>query len=999
MNDFLRHEGTPHEGTTPHSGRYPYGSGKTPYQRAVEFKDLYEKYKLEGLSEKQIAERFGIVHPYGNKKGQGDVSRLNARRNVEKNAIKVHTMMEARRLAEEEGLGPSEIGRQLGIGESTIRNYLKEGYEMKMDSTRQTAEVLKNFVDERKYIDIGRGTEVLLGVTDNKLNEAAKYLEAQGYRIHKIKIDQLGTEHKTTYTVLTQPDVDYSELYEHRFDIALPSEQSRVLRPDGTTESIGGITRPPAVSSDRVMIRYNEQGGLAKDGLIEIRRGLDDISLGGAMYAQVRINVDDTHYIKGMAVYRDDLPPGVDVVFNTNKHVGTPMCGTDDKNTVLKPLKRDKETGDVDWSNPFGATITQKKWTDADGNEHVSAVGIVRQEGEWLTKWSNNLASQFLSKQSLAMAKQQLNIAYLDSKKEFEEIKALTNPVVKRKLLNDYWDSADNAAVELKGAPFPHQHWHVLLPEPKLKDNECYAPNYPDGTQLALIRYPHAGKFEIPILTVRNTGSPAEAFMKGAFDAIAVNKTNLDRLSGADTDGDAVVAIPLSDKVRVRSEPALEGLKNYDPKEQYPGYEGMPKISERTKQQQMGIVSNLITDMTMGWANSDELARATRHSMTIIDAKKHNLDWRRSYKENRIDELKEIYQKGGGASTIISRASAPYVIPERKDWKPGEDTIGPNGEKIYKPSGKTYQTAKIKPSAVIDGVKVYLSKRKGEYFYNGSKVPDDKVNPGGDVYINTDKDGRKYYIGKSSSTDKKVRIYVTEADTKTGFKTNLKTEEVPRMSAYRDAYELTSGGSRSNYGYAMERVYAEYANHQKALANAARKEWLATGTFKKDPVAEKQYAAEVKSLNEKLQKALVNSTLERQAQLYGNRVVAIKKKSNPDMDEEEYKKVKNRAIAVGRDAYGSKKKDTLIHIDDNEWKAIQAHAISNDRLTKILENCNKDRLRELATPRAKKTMSATTKALIKSMYNGGSSVGDIEDHLGISATAIYNIIKGEGSES
>ena len=42
----------------------------------------------------------------------------------------------------------------------------------------------------------------------------------------------------------------------------------------------------------------------------------------------------------------------------------------------------------------------------------------------------------------------------------------------------------------------------LLQKIPSMKENEVYAPNYKNGEQVALIRYPHAGTFEIPILTV-----------------------------------------------------------------------------------------------------------------------------------------------------------------------------------------------------------------------------------------------------------------------------------------------------------------------------------------------------------------------------------------------------------------------------------------------------------------------------------------------------------------
>ena len=59
---------------------------------------------------------------------------------------------------------------------------------------------------------------------------------------------------------------------------------------------------------------------------------------------------------------------------------------------------------------------------------------------------------------------------------------------------------------------------------------------------------------------------------------------------------------------------------------------------------EMDKISNLITDMILGGATEPELARAVRHSMVVIDASKHNLDYTRSYQENEIESLKLKYQ-------------------------------------------------------------------------------------------------------------------------------------------------------------------------------------------------------------------------------------------------------------------------------------------------------------------------------------------------------------------
>ncbi len=103
------------------------------------------------------------------------------------------------------------------------------------------------------------------------------------------------------------------------------------------------------MSSKRLAIRYAEDGGSKADGVIYVRPGVDDVSLDGSRYSQVRIAVDGTHYIKGMAMYKYDLPDGVDLMFNTNK-----SDTTGNKLDALKPMKTDSPT------NPFGSSIRRQ---------------------------------------------------------------------------------------------------------------------------------------------------------------------------------------------------------------------------------------------------------------------------------------------------------------------------------------------------------------------------------------------------------------------------------------------------------------------------------------------------------------------------------------------------------------------------------------------------------------------------------------------------------------
>ncbi len=226
--------------------------------------------------------------------------------------------------------------------------------------------------------------------------------------------------------------------------------------------------------------------------------------------------------------------------------------------------------------------------------------------------------------------------------------------------------------MHLKATAFPRQKTHVLLPLTTIKDNEVYAPFYKNGEKIALIRYPHAGTFEIPILTVNNKNAEGKKMMGTTpLDAIGINSKTAGILSGADFDGDTVTTIPLSGKVKITSTRPLDGLKNFDPKDAYPKREGMKIMSEKQKQIEMGVTSNLITDMTIKGATDKELARAVRHSMVVIDAVKHELDYKKSEQDDGVSALKKKYQRNidpetgaetNGVSTLLSRAKSEQRV-------------------------------------------------------------------------------------------------------------------------------------------------------------------------------------------------------------------------------------------------------------------------------------------------------------------------------------------------
>ena len=695
--DLVEEDILMHYGVKRRSGRYPWGSGDNPYQHGGDFLARVEELQRLGKTEKQIADELHL-----------STTDLRMQVRVAKHERRALQADRARSLRED-GKTLDEIASILGYAnDSSVRALLNENTAANKNKAQATAEILKKELAEKGAIDVGTGVERQLGVSTGVLQEALFILETEGYNRYGVGVPQVNDPKKRTITpVISVPEIDQREVYQN---LDLVKSVGDYHSTDGG-ESWDKREYPASIDSSRVKILYGDEGGTLKDGVIEIRRGVADLDLGDSHYAQVRILVDGTHYLKGMAMYSDDMPDGADIVFNTNKHTGTP------KMDVLKKIQDDPD-------NPFGALIKangQSHYIDADGNEKLSAINKLKEEGDW-DKMSKNLSSQFLSKQPIQLIRKQLDLTYADAADEFSEICSLNNPTVKRKLLLDFADECDSAAVHLKAAALPRQSTQVILPLNAMKETEIFAPNYRDGEKVVLIRYPHGGTFEIPELTVNNKNQTAISVLgKNIRDAVGINPKVAERLSGADFDGDQVVVIPTGGRVKIQSTPALKDLKDFDPKTDYSteGKTGVRLLAKgAATQRQMGEISNLITDMTLKGATEPEIARAVKHSMVVIDAAKHKLDYRQSEKDNGIAELKKNYQgfddetgHHGGASTLLSRRKQDVEVPERQ----GSGVIDPlTGKVVYKESGRTYvdprtgktvaATTKVKRILAVDDV-------------------------------------------------------------------------------------------------------------------------------------------------------------------------------------------------------------------------------------------------------------------------------------------------------
>ena len=985
-----------HYGVKRRSGRYPWGSGKDGYQRGMDFYARYEELKNRGFSDKDIARELGML----DKNGEPSTGILRMEKAYAKDMRNIYNIERAKSLAAD-GKGPTEIGREMGVRESTVRGWLDPGFEERTLKATNTAMFLQDMIESSEHgmIDVGKGAAIQLGLTETRLKEALYILEKEGYNVYTGGIAQpTNPGQQTIQKVLAYPDIPHKEIW--NYDKVLPLYEHTSHDGGDTFEK---LVYPKSMDSKRLKVLLKDEvgpdgeRGVDKDGIIQIRRGVDDLSLGSDRYAQVRILVDDKFYLKGMAVYSDNMPDGVDVLFNSNKT---------SYEKALKKIKVGEDGNPIDPVNPFGSAISpngQSYYVDKNGNKQLSLINKCRSEGDW-SDWTDALPSQFLSKQNLPLIEKQLTAAKVDKYKEYEAICSLENPTIKKHFLNKFADSCDAAAVDLKAAALPGQKYHVMIPINSLKDNEVYAPNYENGTQLALIRYPHAGTFEIPIVTVNNKHASAKKIIgTDTIDGIGVTKAVAERLSGADFDGDTVMCIPTNyvsknGAVKITSTPMsgpYKELEGFDPQMAYPKRPGMTfmkvevngKVIKDATQSEMGKISNLITDMTLRNAPAEDVVKAVKHSMVVIDAGKHELDYKRSEVENDIARLRETYQikydkngneKTGGASTIISRASGEETVNKRqgtpkvnqkgKSWY---DPSRPEGALIYKEADDLYYPERVSYDKDT-GLKTMRLASGKKVTYN---VKDEADRERYEPVKKVDPDGTVRYTNKAGDIEYRVKP---------------RTQSSTKMAETDDAYTLVS-----KMQHPKELAYADYANSMKALANTARLEALATKSTPYSASAKRAYQTEVSSLESKLNNAQLNAIAERAALRKANVDIETQRLINPDMSKGDLKKLRQRAVTSARADVGAlTRKQRNIDITDREWEAIQAGAITKTKLEQILNNTDTDRLRDRAMPSSKRPLSSSQISSIKAKAANGISASQLADIYGVSTATIYKYLKG-----
>lgn len=940
-----------HYGVKRKSGRYPWDPS-LHLPKNYKFIEDRDEMKKRGLSDNEIAKQMGL-----------STTVYRSKVTIAKEELKQYNMQRISKL-QSEGMIVDDIAKTIGTTGQTVRNYLDEiknpnkSARAKRVQTEAVAQTLEDAVKRSKYIDVGKGVEIQMGISKEKLKSGLNALVESGeYEVHNLRIAQVTDKNNSTpVKVLTKKGVERSEIYKN-MDKVRPVEEFAI---NGDARMFQQMERPKSIGWDRVHIRYaipegqkghgtNDDGAMM-DGAMFLRPGVKDLNLGKASYAQVRIAVGDTHYLKGMALYGTEemfkgIPKGTDIIFNTNKTANkTPQ-------EVLKELKKNPEGGaPIDGPNPFGATVKrQNTLVDAKGNPvykpgvkdrfgnkvpQIGSVNIVNEEGDW-GSWSKALSAQFLSKQPTTVVHERLKATMKQVQDEYESIQKVTNPVIKKQLMESFVSDLESKQVHMKAAAPKGFQGHVILPVPDMKENEVYAPNYKNGEKVVLIRYPHGGRFEIPELTVNNNSVARKMISKDSPDAIGIHPKVASKMSGADFDGDTAYVIP-NNKGKFKSRDSLKELKNFDPN-MYADKPGtFTPITKRYQQTLMGVVSNLITDMTLQGAPSNEIARAVKHSMVVIDAEKHKLNYKRSAEENGIDALMKRYM------THVDKVKYGDLERYNPKTRRVDKVIDPDKLKKDLTPGKEYTSASTiisrhKQSVITDGYQV--------------EVPDPKSKSGGTKMVWRNK--KETYL---VNMVKDANVFLGPNATKT------------------------------------EHHYADYINELKAFKNKVDSEMSGIKMPARDPKAAKIYAEEVLSMKDKVNQVKINRIKERQAQRMAevsSKAEIARRSEDEVLKKDEISRIKQQALNKARSMVGAER--TPVTITDDEWDAVQSNAVSGTLLKELVSFMDDSQLKSLATPRANKQMTEARKSKAKALLANGYTIAQVAEALGVSSSTIGKI--------
>ena len=174
MDIEIENEILMHYGVKRRSGRYPWGSGDNPYQRSGDFLSRVQELKKQGLSEKEIAKAVGVE----------STTQLRVYTQIAAHERRDLLRAQAQSLRAD-GKSLNEIAQIMGYNnDSSVRALLNEQTASNKSAARKTADILRDCVERKDVVDVGKGVARELGVSETKFNEALELLALEGYNVY-----------------------------------------------------------------------------------------------------------------------------------------------------------------------------------------------------------------------------------------------------------------------------------------------------------------------------------------------------------------------------------------------------------------------------------------------------------------------------------------------------------------------------------------------------------------------------------------------------------------------------------------------------------------------------------------------------------------------------------------------------------------------------------------------------------------------------------------------
>ena len=216
------HSGKAHDEDPPGrgSGRYPFGSGERAHQHSWDTLTRINKLKAQGMSDKEIAKAMGWTMEVYDKKTkqmttEGNTSRYKAEKEIAVHEVAMDKYDEVTwyRTHNDPKTGKpyttSEIARLMGFkNESSLRSFEESSKFSSESPIFKAAEQVKANIERTGYLDVGKGTNLYLGITDDRMKTVLAVLEKEGYQVvNDVQVKQLnGGDNYTTRKILVAPD-------------------------------------------------------------------------------------------------------------------------------------------------------------------------------------------------------------------------------------------------------------------------------------------------------------------------------------------------------------------------------------------------------------------------------------------------------------------------------------------------------------------------------------------------------------------------------------------------------------------------------------------------------------------------------------------------------------------------------------------------------------------------------------------------------------------------